>query len=206
MVERLYPPARRAVAVPLPDFVAIQAELARKGVTRLLLWQEYKADAALKARLSARPERERQAIAELLHGHMFVHTLYVARPGRGAASFSDPDMVPFFLSAPGAEAAQRLRDRGAVKVRLSSRTVVKLAPSAAALACLALVDGRRPLADIWQAAAQVLGQDADQVAATAAPDFERFNAFNWLCLRHRACPPPPSITYHYRDDAVLAAD
>ena len=166
----------------------------------------YLTDAALKARLSARPERERQAIAELLHGHMFVHTLYVARPGRGAASFRDPDMVPFFLSAPGAEAAQRLRGRGAVRVRLSSRTVVKVSPSAAALACLALVDGMRPLADIWQAAAQVLGQDADRVAVTAAPDFERFNAFNWLCLRHRACPPLPSITYAYRDDAVLAAD
>lgn len=43
LIERLYPPGRRAVAVPLPDFAAIQAELARKGVTLLLLWQEYKA-------------------------------------------------------------------------------------------------------------------------------------------------------------------
>ncbi|MDP3244093.1 MAG: IS21 family transposase [bacterium] len=43
LVERLYPPAIRAAPVPLPDFAAIQAELARKGVTLLLLWQEYKA-------------------------------------------------------------------------------------------------------------------------------------------------------------------
>ncbi len=43
LVERLYPPAMCAVAVPLPDFAVMQAELARKGVTLLLLWQEYKA-------------------------------------------------------------------------------------------------------------------------------------------------------------------
>lgn len=166
----------------------------------------YLTDAALKAQLAARPQQERQAIAELLHGHMFVHTLYAARPGQAAASFRDPDMVPFFLTAPGAEAAQHLRNRGTASVRLSSRAVLKVAPSEAALACLALVDGLRPLSDIWQAAAQVLGRNADEVAATAAPDLERFNAFNWLCLRHRACAPPPSITYGYRGDAALAAD
>lgn len=166
----------------------------------------YLADAALKARLAARSLRERQAIAELLHGHMFLHTLYAARSGRAAASFRDPDMVPFFLTVPGAEAAERLRGRGAVKIRLSSRIVVPVAPSPAALACLALVDGVRPLAEIWRAAAAVLGDDPDRVAAEAAPDLDRFNAFNWLCLRHRLCPPPPSLAYGYRGDAAAAAD
>lgn len=40
---RLY---RRSVPLshrPLPDFAQMRAELARPGVTRLLLWQEYKA-------------------------------------------------------------------------------------------------------------------------------------------------------------------
>ncbi|HSB73122.1 MAG TPA: methyltransferase [Candidatus Methylomirabilis sp.] len=166
----------------------------------------YLADATLRARLAARPAPERQAIAELLHGHMFLHTLYAARPGRAAASFRDPDMVPFFLTVPGAEAAERLRGRGAVRVRLSSRVAVAVAPSPAALACLALVDGVRPLAEIWRAAAAVLGEEADRVAAAAAPDLDRFNAFNWLCLRHRSCPPPPSLAYGYRGDAVLARD
>jgi SAM-dependent methyltransferase len=164
----------------------------------------YLADAPLRARLAARPMYERQAIAELLHGHMFVHALYAARPRSGAASFLDPDMVPFFLTAPGAEAAKRLRERGSVTVQLSSRTEVAVAPSPAALACLARVDGVRPLAEIWREAATVLGEDADNIAAAAAPDFDRFNAFNWLCLRHRSCPPPPSLAYGYRGDAVLA--
>ena len=41
--SRLYPPAMPVVDYPLPDFARIQAELAKKGVTRWLLWSEYKA-------------------------------------------------------------------------------------------------------------------------------------------------------------------
>lgn len=42
LYDRLYPPAVASRTVPLPDFAVMQAELARKGVTLLLLWQEYK--------------------------------------------------------------------------------------------------------------------------------------------------------------------
>ena len=41
--ERLYPRAPRVLRYPTPDFEAVQRELATKGVTRMLLWQEYKA-------------------------------------------------------------------------------------------------------------------------------------------------------------------
>lgn len=41
--ERLYPRAPAPPRYPTPDFAAIQRELATKGVTRMLLWQEYKA-------------------------------------------------------------------------------------------------------------------------------------------------------------------
>lgn len=43
--ERLYPrsPLPPAATRPAPDFAHIHAELSRPGVTRLLLWQEYKA-------------------------------------------------------------------------------------------------------------------------------------------------------------------
>jgi SAM-dependent methyltransferase len=166
----------------------------------------YVAHAALRARLAARSAQERQAIAELMHGHMFVHALYAARPGRGPASFRDGDMVPFFLTAPGAAAAHRLHERPSVTVRLSSRLDVAVAPTPAARACLGLVDGVRPLGEIWRAAASVLGQDEATVAAAAASDFEQFNAFNWLCLRHRSVPPPPAPAFGYRGDAVAVVD
>lgn len=40
---RLYPPVVPARDYPVPDFAALHAELARPGVTRQLLWTEYKA-------------------------------------------------------------------------------------------------------------------------------------------------------------------
>ena len=40
---RLYPPAATPSTRPAPDFAQLHAELSRPGVTRLLLWQEYKA-------------------------------------------------------------------------------------------------------------------------------------------------------------------
>jgi transposase len=39
----LYPKQPRAIEIPAPQFAQIQRELSRPGVTRLLLWQEYKA-------------------------------------------------------------------------------------------------------------------------------------------------------------------
>lgn len=41
--EQLYPREAPPSTRPVPDFAALHAELARPGVTRLLLWQEYKA-------------------------------------------------------------------------------------------------------------------------------------------------------------------
>lgn len=40
---RLYPPKLRIEEIPLPDFAHVHRELSRPGVTRMLLWQEYKA-------------------------------------------------------------------------------------------------------------------------------------------------------------------
>jgi transposase len=40
----LYPARPRAIEIPLPDFAHVQRELSRPGVTRFLLWQEYKAE------------------------------------------------------------------------------------------------------------------------------------------------------------------
>ena len=40
---RLYAPKPRTDEIPLPDFAHVHRELSRPGVTRMLLWQEYKA-------------------------------------------------------------------------------------------------------------------------------------------------------------------
>jgi transposase len=41
--RRLYPAKPRVIEIPWPDFVHVQRELSRPGVTRQLLWEEYKA-------------------------------------------------------------------------------------------------------------------------------------------------------------------
>jgi transposase len=41
--ERLYPRAAPVSVTPRPDFAYLHAELRRRGVTRMLLWEEYKA-------------------------------------------------------------------------------------------------------------------------------------------------------------------
>jgi SAM-dependent methyltransferase len=165
----------------------------------------YFGGAPLNTRLSARATPERQAIGELLHGHMYVHGLYAARPGRAAASFLDPDMVPFFLTGAAAEAAQQLVAQGAGEVPLSSRRPFSLAPSTSALACLSRVNSVRTLAEIWGEAARALRVPAQELAASAAPDLERFNALNWVCLRHKDTPPPPMLAYPFRGDAAALA-
>ena len=43
LAARLYPTQPAAPAFPMPDFAKVHAELQRKGVTRRLLWQEYRA-------------------------------------------------------------------------------------------------------------------------------------------------------------------
>jgi SAM-dependent methyltransferase len=159
----------------------------------------------LRQKLMPRERRERQAIGELLHGHMYAHGFYAARPGRAVASFQDPEMVPYFLTASAAETAGRLRERGAVTVQFSSRHTIRLQPSAATLACLAMVDGVRSLSRIWAEAGRALTMPAADVAAAVAPEFDRFNALNWLFLRHQDCPAPPMLAYAFRGDAANAA-
>jgi SAM-dependent methyltransferase len=162
----------------------------------------YLDDAALAAKLALRPRGDQQAVGELLHGHMYVHAFYAARGGRGPASFLDPEMVPFFLTVAGAEAAAHLCRHGTARVKLSSRVVLPLSPSPAALACLAKVDGVRPLAAIWQEVAAARQEAPGPRAAAVAPELDRHNALNWLCLRHASCAPPPMLAYAFRGDAA----
>ena len=156
----------------------------------------------LRGKLLARAPRERHAVGELLHGHMYVHGFYAARPGRSAASFLDPEMVPFFLTLPAAEYAQQLGNRGSARLALSSRHTIQLAPGAAAMACLRLIDGVRTLAQMWTEVGRELKLSPTDVAAAAAADLERFNALNWVFLRHGQSPAPPMLAYPFRGDAA----
>jgi transposase len=58
--RRLYPLKPKAIEIPTPDFAHVQRELSRPGVTRQLLWQEYKAQQPDGLQYSAFCERYRE--------------------------------------------------------------------------------------------------------------------------------------------------
>jgi transposase len=58
--RRLYPVKPKAVEIPWPDFAHVHRELSRPGVTRQLLWEEYKAQHLQGAQYSAFCDRYRQ--------------------------------------------------------------------------------------------------------------------------------------------------
>jgi transposase len=58
--QRLYPLKPKAIEIPTPDFAHVQRELSRPGVTRQLLWQEYKTQQPEGLQYSAFCEQYRQ--------------------------------------------------------------------------------------------------------------------------------------------------
>jgi transposase len=58
--QRLYPRKPQVIEIPGPDFAQIHRELSRPGVTRQLLWQEYKAQAPEGLQYSAFCDHYRQ--------------------------------------------------------------------------------------------------------------------------------------------------
>lgn len=70
---RLYPPKPVVSDVPLPDFADIARELARPGVTRKLLWQEYKATQPEGLQYSAFCDRLRRFRAQVSPVMRFEH-------------------------------------------------------------------------------------------------------------------------------------
>ena len=58
--RRLYSLKPKLIEIPWPDFAHVQRELSRPGVTRLLLWQEYKAQHPQGLQYSAFCDRYRE--------------------------------------------------------------------------------------------------------------------------------------------------
>jgi 2-polyprenyl-3-methyl-5-hydroxy-6-metoxy-1,4-benzoquinol methylase len=138
--------------------------------------------------------RERAALRGLQQRIRWIHgsILDLARLGLGSFDYISCLGVLHHLADPDeglGALAQALSEHGAMAI---------------------MVYGRYGRLDVYavQDLMRLVNRDAaelpEQVANLAAGDLERFNAFNWLCLRHRSCPPPPSVAYGYRRDALAA--
>lgn len=105
--QRLFPARAGASAPALPDFAAMHRELSRKGVTLMLLWQEYQANYLGRRTLqySQFCERYRQYVKTLKRSMRQVHRagekLFVDFAGPTLA-LADGSRAHLFVSAMGA--------------------------------------------------------------------------------------------------------
>lgn len=105
--QRLFPARAGASAIALPDFAAMHRELSRKGVTLMLLWQEYQANYLGRRTLqySQFCERYRQYVKTLKRSMRQVHRagekLFVDFAGPTLA-LADGSRAHLFVSAMGA--------------------------------------------------------------------------------------------------------
>ncbi|MBX6320773.1 MAG: class I SAM-dependent methyltransferase [Rhodospirillaceae bacterium] len=153
----------------------------------------YLNDAALLRRVQALPEKERQALAELIAGNMKVHVCYAvpaARAGHAVARADSPAVRPRPWRGDGAAIAQALKPGPSITARIDGLAVSFPLPRRAA-PILRLIDGRRSLAEIHAtlAASTPGGLGWDDFKA----DFDRLyavlNGINLLFLERLPLPP-----------------
>ena len=137
--------------------------------------ESYGLSDALRDRVARLGERERHAVAELLHGRLAIHQFYAARttflpdvpgsladPSRIRPVFYEDALVDYFARIPLSEQPFRLESTEGFTVTLSL--------TAAQCALLRAVDGRRSLREVMEHAQTLLRQaGATDAAMTLDP-------------------------------------
>ncbi len=152
--------------------------------------ENYITDAGLLQRVKALPAIEQQAVAEVLHGNITLHSAYLVRDTGMTASPRMTDLVPYrFVPARQDIGALLEANPGrSLQVRDTYGNGVTLQGQPGLGAVLGLFDGQRTIRDIVGAASAlpVLANrpDAIHIAAGAVLGlFELFNQFDWMLLR-----------------------
>ena len=200
--DLLLSPRERSYSVPEFHALAAGAGLKVAGFTGFFLEggtnasfyrvESYLADHALLARALAKPLEQQQAIAELLHGNIPLHSAYLSRAGRaGAAGLHDRSLVPFFFVVPedGMLAAWSAAARASRPVQIADSygngLTVNAVPPITAVA--GLIDGKRSISDIMAAASSVpelmfAPNPAGLALQALEALFASFEQFDWLLL------------------------
>jgi len=173
-------------AYRVPELHALVESAGLAVVTMIEPWRynpaRYLTDPALLKRLETLGPLERAAFAELLTGNIKSHIAYLVRAterdGR-TASFDDLALVPLLKGIDGAALARGLKPGAGITVETDGmRTRLPLPPRAGPI--LALVDGRRTIAEIVDALAA--GGDQARAAADVRATLEAFRELNKLFL------------------------
>jgi SAM-dependent methyltransferase len=132
--------------------------------------ETYTLTAAMLARVVGLPERDRQAVAELLNGRILKHGFYAVKgswtPDTPRAMDDPHDIRPLCYEPALADWLQRL-EPAPQPFRLASSEGFQISRDLTAADCalLSAVDGHRTLAGVYERAAAVLGAAGIAVAA-----------------------------------------
>lgn len=164
-------------------------------------------DPELLRRVMQFPQERREAISELFHGRIDLHSFYASYKTARAASVRDLDMVPFpcqyylgteavLLDWDGQWLAERLLSREEESVTFAHPVGLELALSPTRLTpyLFRYLDGERSTGEIIEAALQDPGlRDAppsrEELLEEFCSIFAVFNSIDWFQLRHKSLPP-----------------
>ena len=156
----------------------------------------YIGDVKLRGQIAALPRAVQHEIAELTHGGIDLHAFYTSRREDAAARLRDPDMVPFYMVAPGQLALSQAAL--AVTDNLGRGITLNLPPGGAAL-CGA-IDGSRTVSAVIEEASRQLGAASPGpmvLRAMIEELFEIFFGYGLMLLRHRTVVPFKSYDDQY---------
>lgn len=139
------------------------------------------------------PLRQQQQIAELFHGRVQMHSLYVTRTAASRAAYADPDSIPFFFHEPitGPEIADIFaRSKGQPFVLDHAHTGVSITikPGRFGPAILRHIDGQNSFRKIFNLVRRdpgfrTLAPRDDVLFADFRETYETLNALERLLLR-----------------------
>lgn len=160
----------------------------------------YLHDAMLLAGIQAKPLREQQAIAELMHGYIGRHEFYAARRQPAPVDIAGPDMVPqvnvMLPEHVVLEIAQMMEAQPkdhVLRVEVGRGAALALHNTAHAAALIRRVDGTRSLREIFAMVraglpAGAAAPDDAQLQREFATLFTGLQLHDILFLRHRSVP------------------
>lgn len=146
----------------------------------------YLKDQALIKRVRALSALQRCAFAELLCGNMKTHVFYAVKADNQATTVAapdSPDAVPMLRDIDGAAAADAFQRNLTFNVDFEGNKVAIPLP-AIAPAVFRLIDGRRTLAQIHQAAGADAAADFSAFASEFARLFQAVNGVSRMFLRY----------------------
>jgi 2-polyprenyl-3-methyl-5-hydroxy-6-metoxy-1,4-benzoquinol methylase len=149
---------------------------------------------------ASKSKRERQTIAELLHGNMSKHSFYASKQPRQNAEFAD-DMVMCYgplqeMFAHFAEEFAKIAEQSPVGNRLEGKTIpfaaqpnLVIINTTHTAALMRAIDGKRSIGQIVANVAGETGASMNEVRDNLQQLYREYRSRQVVYLRHESIPP-----------------